>query len=185
MLLIWARAIIQVYMAVNKWNHWHKACHTICGAVPISTIANRATSGWLLHHQKQQQAQAFEKDGERRASWSYVLVHLVCDEHLLHGPRCLLTCPPLHLPVTGFGSTGITHRLPCLLLCGAIYCAPLLPTCVFSAQKIHSVQIFTLEPTSASAVTSLIVLIFTRPLPPLKGLPILIKLLPHNHHTSG
>ena len=28
MLLIWARAIIQVYMATNKWNHWHKACHT-------------------------------------------------------------------------------------------------------------------------------------------------------------
>ena len=43
MLLIWAWAIIQVYMAVNKWNHWHKTCAN-GGAVPISTIANRATS---------------------------------------------------------------------------------------------------------------------------------------------
>ena len=46
---------------------------TIGGAVPISTIANRATSGWPLHHQ---QTQVFEKDGERKARWSYVPLHL-------------------------------------------------------------------------------------------------------------
>jgi len=58
MLLIWARAIIPGYMAVNESNHWHKACHSpvrIGSAVPISTIANRATSGWRLYHHQQQQ----------------------------------------------------------------------------------------------------------------------------------
>jgi len=54
MLLIWARVIILGYMAVNESNHWHKAC-AIGGAVPISTIANRATTGWRLHQQQQQQ----------------------------------------------------------------------------------------------------------------------------------
>ena len=55
---------------------------TIGGAVPISTIANGATSCWPLHHhQQQQQTQVFEKYGERRARWSYVPLHFVCDEH--------------------------------------------------------------------------------------------------------
>jgi len=38
----------------------------IGGAVPISAIANRATSGSRLHHQ-QQQNKSIQKDGERRA----------------------------------------------------------------------------------------------------------------------
>ena len=56
--------------------------NTIGGAVPISTSGNRATSGWPLHHQQQQQkTQAFEIDDERRARWSYVPLYYVCDEH--------------------------------------------------------------------------------------------------------
>ena len=53
-----SQVIILRYMAVNESNHWHKACHSpvrIGSAVPISTIANRATSGWRLYHHQQQQ----------------------------------------------------------------------------------------------------------------------------------
>ena len=91
MLLIWARAIIQVYMAVNKIKPLAQSMSfpsMIDGAVPISTSGNKATSGWRLHHHhQQQQTQAFEKDGERRARWSYAPLHFVCDEH--SPSRCL------------------------------------------------------------------------------------------------
>ena len=60
---------------------------TIGGAVPISTRGNRATSCWRLHHQ-QQQTQAFEKDGERRARWSYVPLHFLCDELVMAQTQC-------------------------------------------------------------------------------------------------
>jgi len=96
MLFIWARVIILGYMAVNESNHWHKACRTtstIGGAVPISAIANTATSCWRLHHH-QQQTQVLEKDGERRARWSYVPLHFICDELVIAPTRCTVAHSP-------------------------------------------------------------------------------------------
>ena len=84
MLLIWARVIILIYIYIYG-GVWIESLAqsmsypgTTGGAVPISTIANRATSP-RLHHQ--QQNEGIQKDGERRARWSYVPLHLVCDEH--------------------------------------------------------------------------------------------------------
>ena len=93
MLLIWARVIILGYMAVNESNHWHKACQTpLGGAVPISTMANRATAGWRLHHQQQQQAQAFRKMANEEQDEATSLY--ICDELVMAQTRCTTAHSP-------------------------------------------------------------------------------------------
>jgi len=75
MLLIWARVIILGYMAMNESNEMSYPS-TIGGAVPILTIANRATSCWRLHHQ--QQTQAFRKMANKEQDEATFLY--ICDE---------------------------------------------------------------------------------------------------------
>ena len=65
---------------------------TIGGAVPISAIANRATSCRRLHHQ-QQQTQAFEKDGERKEQDEAMSLYM-CDELVMAQTRCTTAHSP-------------------------------------------------------------------------------------------
>jgi len=59
---------------------------TIGGAVPISAIANRATSCWRLHHQQQQQTQAFRKMVNEEQDEATSLC--ICDELVMAQTRC-------------------------------------------------------------------------------------------------
>ena len=77
MLLIWARVIILGYMAVNESNHWHKACHTPVRWFQLSLIEPLPVDVFTtITNNNNNKTKAFEKDGERRARWSYVPLHL-------------------------------------------------------------------------------------------------------------